>query len=351
MLANEPNTKITKLQEKLADLENILSIPTKASELKKTGREYTQTKELLELYRQQQAITQAIAEANTSLDTDDEELIILAEEELAQLEPRLNEINQKIEENENPGDPLEEKNIIVEIRAGTGGDEAALFAGDLFRMYSRFAERNNWKTKLISQNQIGLGGFKEIIFEIKGENVYRKLKFESGVHRVQRIPETEKSGRVHTSAATVAILPVADEIDIELDPKDLNIETSTSSGHGGQSVNTTYSAIRITHQPTGIIVKCQNERSQQQNKEQALQVLRSRLLAYEQEKQQQERRQNRQQQVGSGDRSEKIRTYNFPQDRVTDHRIKQNWHNLSNVLDGDLDQVIAALKTAEKNIN
>ena len=351
MLANESNTKITKLQEKLADLENILSIPTKASELKKTGREYTQTKELLELYRQQQAITQAIAEANTSLDTDDEELIILAEEELAQLEPRLNEINQKIEENENPGDPLEEKNIIVEIRAGTGGDEAALFAGDLFRMYSRFAERNNWKTKLISQNQIGLGGFKEIIFEIKGENVYRKLKFESGVHRVQRIPETEKSGRVHTSAATVAILPVADEIDIELDPKDLNIETSTSSGHGGQSVNTTYSAIRITHQPTGIIVKCQNERSQQQNKEQALQVLRSRLLAYEQEKQQQERRQNRQQQVGSGDRSEKIRTYNFPQDRVTDHRIKQNWHNLSNVLDGDLDQVITALKTAEKNIN
>ncbi len=215
-------------------------------------------------------------------------------------------------------------------------------------MYSRYAEKKGWKTQLISANRTGIGGLKEVVFSITGQNVYSNLKFESGVHRVQRIPETEKSGRVHTSASTVAVLPEADEIDIKLDPKDLKIETSTSTGHGGQSVNTTYSAIRITHLPTGLVVQCQDERSQHQNKAKALQILRSRLLAMEEEKRMKELSAQRKSQIGSGDRSEKIRTYNWPQNRVTDHRINMTLYNLEEILDGELDQLIAALKQAER---
>lgn len=341
--------RIDELKAKEAELENQLGNLTNPKELQRAGRDYNENKILLDLYQRLQKVQNDIDEALVSQNSQDAELEILAKEELDRLEPELDNLTEKINEYENPSDPLDKKDIIVEIRAGTGGDEAALFAGDLFRMYSRFAEEQNWKTKLISQNQTGIGGFKEIIFEINGENVYSHLKYESGVHRVQRIPETEKSGRVHTSAATVAILPEADEIDVKLDPKDLNIEASTATGHGGQSVNTTYSAIRITHLPTGIVVKCQDERSQQQNKERALQVLRSRLLAYEEEKRHQERSANRKQQVGSGDRSEKIRTYNYPQDRVTDHRIKQSWHNLGGILAGNLDEIIQSLKLAEKS--
>lgn len=330
-------------------LEAELADPAVFSDLKKSAalqREYADLKETMELGTRFDELSSALDEAKRTVkDAADAELRQMAETELARLQKELDDLRPRLEAALVPPDPLDGKDIIVEIRAGTGGDEAAIFAAELFRMYARFAERHGWKTILVSSNRTDIDGFKEVIFEVSGRNVFRALKFESGVHRVQRIPETEKSGRVHTSTATVVVLPKADDVDVKLDPKDLKIETSTARGHGGQSVNTTYSAIRLTHLPTGIMVSCQDERSQQQNRERAFQILRSRLLALEVERRRAERSEARKGQIGTGERSEKIRTYNFPQDRLTDHRINQNFHNLPGIMDGDLDAIVAAIQS------
>jgi len=284
----------------------------------------------------------------------DEELKQMAVEENLELAPQISKLEKELEVLLLPKDPDDTKNVIVEIRGGAGGDESALFAANLFRMYSRFAEKNNWKTAIIHSNATGIGGYKEIIFEMNAsgdvEPVYKLMKYESGVHRVQRIPETEKQGRIHTSTATVAVLPEVDEVDIDIEAKDLRIDTFASSGPGGQSVNTTMSAVRITHIPTGTVVSCQDGKSQHKNKAQAMKVLRSRVLQKQQEKHAKEIGDERRSQVGTGDRSEKIRTYNFPQDRVTDHRIKQNWSGLENILDGNLGEIITALQEEDIRI-
>ena len=336
--------KYNAIENQMAD-KDILSDPEK---LKNIAKEYKQLEPIVKISREYLNLMDQIIDSEEILDGDDLELKEIAEEDLLLNKQRILELEKDLKIKLLPKDPLDNKNIILEIRAGTGGDEAALFAADLFRMYSHFAEKYNWDKEMIASNEIGIGGFKEVIISIQGKGAYGMLKYESGVHRVQRVPETETGGRVHTSAATVAILPEAEEVDIEINESDLKIDTYRASGAGGQHVNKTESAIRITHNPTGLVVTCQDESSQHKNRAAAMKVLRSRLLANEKEKVAAERAAERKSLVSTGDRSAKIRTYNFPQGRVTDHRINFTSYRLSEIINGDVDELIEKLKIAEQ---
>lgn len=344
--------KFIDVKKEFEQLNQDLASPEISSDpekLKVTSQRFNELQDTVKKIDELEKVEKQFEEAKATIaDETDEILLSIAQEEVTGLEELKNNLEKDIKEELMPKDPDDNKNIIVEIRAGTGGDEAALFAADLFRMYSRYAEGQGWKVTILNSSPNGIGGFKEIIFEVKGKNVYKALKYESGAHRVQRVPETEKSGRVHTSAATVAVLPEAEEVDIEIKNEDLRIDVFRSGGHGGQSVNTTDSAVRITHLPTNTVVTCQDEKSQQQNKAKAMQILRSRIYAAEQERIANERGEQRKNQIGSGDRSEKIRTYNYPQDRVTDHRIKQNWNQIDLIMNGNIQSIVDALNEAEK---
>lgn len=344
-----------KLDDLLVRYEEImrsLSEPGAADDqdrFRKLMKEQNDLAPIVEAYKEYKANNQAIEDSLTMLEEEsDEELKELAKEELSQAKSNVAELEQKLKILLLPKDPNDDKNVIVEIRAGAGGDEAALFAAEIYRMYVHYAESRRWKTELISVNENGIGGFKEVVFMITGHGAYSRLKYESGVHRVQRVPETESGGRIHTSTVTVAIMPEAEDVDVVIDEKDIRIDVMRASGNGGQCVNTTDSAVRLTHYPTGIVIYSQTEKSQLQNKEKAFRLLRSKLYDLEMEKRQASEAEARRSQIGTGDRSEKIRTYNFPQGRVTDHRIKLTLHKLDSILNGDLDEIIDSLTAADQ---
>ena len=341
--------RLDQIEARYEELTQALASPeviNDSAKYQKTAKAHSEISAIVEKYREFKDLKKGIAESKALLaDEKDPDMRAYAQEELDRLEARVAGVEEELQVLLLPKDPNDEKNIILEIRAGTGGDEATLFAAELFRMYDRYAESQRWKVEVLSTSESGVGGLKEIIALIEGNRVYSRLKYESGVHRVQRVPQTEQQGRVHTSAVTVAVLPEAEEVDIKIDPKDLRIDTFCSSGPGGQSVNTTYSAVRVTHIPTNTVVSCQDEKSQIKNREKALRVLRSRLYEIEMQKQQEALAKERKQMVGSGDRSEKIRTYNFPQNRVTDHRIGMTIHQLPEFMDGKLQPMIDALVT------
>ncbi len=343
--------KLESIKERFGEVEQQIMQPEVVSDSKrfsKLSKEYKDLGRIVEQYQQYQKVLNNIADAKAIIaEESDEELREMAKEELNELVPRQTEMEQVIKELLIPKDPNDSRNIILEVRAGTGGDEAAIFAGDLFRMYQRFIERTGLRLSVLDFTEGSTGGYKEIVCKVEGEDVYAKLKFESGVHRVQRVPVTESQGRVHTSAATVAVLPEAEEVDVDVSWNDIRIDTFNSSGAGGQSVNTTYSAVRLTHIPSGLVVSCQDERSQLKNKERAMSVLRSRLFEIERQKQHDAISSQRKSMVGSGDRSDKIRTYNYPQSRVTDHRIGYTVYNLPAVMDGEIGDFIENLRIAE----
>jgi peptide chain release factor 1 len=338
--------KLQALEQKYEELTRLLSDPKVISvqqEFQKYSKEHSDLHPIVERIKEYKKLVSDMEDTEELLKGGDAEMKELAQAEIEELRKRRPVLENELKLMLLPQDPRDSKNVILEIRAGTGGEEAALFAASLFRMYSKYAESKRWKVELINMNATGLGGIKEVVASIQGKGAYSRLKYESGVHRVQRVPATEASGRIHTSAATVAVLPEAEDVDIKVEEKDLRVDTFCASGPGGQGVNTTYSAVRIVHIPTGLIVQCQDERSQIKNKDKAMKVLRSRLYEVEMERQEKERAQQRKTQVGSGDRSERIRTYNYPQNRVTDHRIGLTLHKLEQTLEGQMDEVIDGL--------